>query len=190
MKFVVPGLIACLLVSYPFIVFFGLNVMPMSYLGGFFVLLALVRLVFIKSTNKPTPIQPMLTVLLLMVGLHAVFSNDPAGLRIYPVAVNAILLMIFAISLFEEKTVIERLARITEPDLPPSGVRYTRKVTIVWCVFFLLNGLAALYTVLFADMKVWTLYNGVIAYLLMGLLFLGEWIVRLRVRRAFDVESP
>jgi uncharacterized membrane protein len=40
----------------------------------------------------------------------------------------------------------------------------------------------ALYTALFTSMATWTLYNGLIAYLLMGLLFAGEYLVRLRVK--------
>ena len=40
----------------------------------------------------------------------------------------------------------------------------------------------ALYTALYADMKIWALYNGLIAYLLMGALFAGEYLVRLRVK--------
>ena len=35
---------------------------------------------------------------------------------------------------------------------------------------------------LWAPLAWWTLYNGLIAYLLMGLLFAAEWLVRQRVR--------
>jgi len=34
-----------------------------------------------------------------------------------------------------------------------------------------------------APLSWWTLYTGLIAYGLMGLLFAGEWLVRQRVRR-------
>jgi uncharacterized membrane protein len=77
---------------------------------------------------------------------------------------------------------IERIARIREPNLPDAAVRYTRIVTEVWCLFFVLNAVA-LYTALAADIEVWALYNGVIAYVLMGLLFAGEYLVRRRVQR-------
>ena len=40
----------------------------------------------------------------------------------------------------------------------------------------------ALATALWASDKTWALYNGLIAYLLMGALFAGEWLVRGRVR--------
>jgi len=36
---------------------------------------------------------------------------------------------------------------------------------------------------IWAPLSWWTLYTGLIAYGLMGLLFAGEWLVRQRVRR-------
>lgn len=78
---------------------------------------------------------------------------------------------------------IERFARLHEPDLPESGVRYTRKVTFVWCAFFILNGAAALWTALQASLELWALYNGLIAYVLMGALLGGEFLVRGFVRK-------
>ena len=77
---------------------------------------------------------------------------------------------------------IERFARLQEPEFSDTAIAYTRKVTMVWCGFFVLNGSASLYTALFTDMATWTLYNGLIAYLLLGLLFIGEYLVRLRVK--------
>jgi uncharacterized membrane protein len=70
---------------------------------------------------------------------------------------------------------------LREPNLPPEGVRYTRKVTLVWCGFFIGNGAMALFTVLHGDMHLWTLWNGMVAYILMGTLMAAEWLVRQRV---------
>jgi len=33
-------------------------------------------------------------------------------------------------------------------------------------------------------MALWTLWNGLLSYLLIGLLMAGEWLVRQRIRRA------
>ena len=77
---------------------------------------------------------------------------------------------------------VERLARLREPELPDSAIRYTRQVTQVWCLFFMLNGLIAASLTLWAPLSWWTLYNGLIAYGLMGLLFAIEWLIRQKVR--------
>ncbi|HFC3024557.1 TPA: hypothetical protein ACFIR0_000119 [Neisseria gonorrhoeae] len=47
----------------------------------------------------------------------------------YPVLVNLMMLAVFGSSLFAGQTVIEKLARLQQPDLPEKAVRYTRRVT-------------------------------------------------------------
>ena len=90
------------------------------------------------------------------------------------------MLVLFFVSLLRPPTIIERIARFKDPNLPDAAIRYTRNVTIIWCVFFILNGGAALYTTLYTSLETWALYNGVISYVLMGLLFAGEYLVRKR----------
>ncbi len=112
-----------------------------------------------------------------------VFAMDSqTTLYYYPVLINLILFVLFGHSVLYPPTVIERIARLREPDLPASGVAYTRKVTLVWLGFFLLNGSLALITAVIGNVELWSLYNGLIAYLLMGLLFAGEFLVRRQVR--------
>ncbi|QGY28723.1 hypothetical protein [Pantoea cypripedii] len=101
----------------------------------------------------------------------------------YPVVVNALLLLLFASSLWRGMPLVERIARLREPQLPARAVRYTRRVTQVWCGFFIFNGGVALMTCLLADLRIWTLWNGCISYLLMGSLMAGEWLLRQRVRK-------
>lgn len=109
--------------------------------------------------------------------------DDPLLLRGYPVLLSLVLLAVFAASLRSGMPVIERLARLREPELPDSAVRYTRQVTRVWALFFAVNAALAAGLALWAPLSWWALYTGLIAYLLMGLLFAGEWLVRQRVRR-------
>lgn len=78
---------------------------------------------------------------------------------------------------------VERLARLQYPQLSAQGVRYTRRVTQIWCGFFILNGSVALITAQIGDMALWSAWNGMIAYLLMGALMAGEWLVRRRVMK-------
>ncbi len=104
-------------------------------------------------------------------------------LQMYPVLVSAIFLSVFGYSLISPPPIIERIARLSEPDLPPSAIIYTRRVTQVWCLFFIINGSISLGTVFLASPTVWYLYNGVVSYLLIGLLFGAEYLVRLRFKR-------
>jgi uncharacterized membrane protein len=118
---------------------------------------------------------------LLLLGF-AVWANVLLPLKLYPVLVNIALLSVFVYSLVFPPSVAERLARLREPDLPSAAISYTRRVTQVWCGFFAANGTIALITALWSSTGVWWVYNGLIAYLLMGVLFAGEYCVRLYVR--------
>jgi uncharacterized membrane protein len=113
----------------------------------------------------------------------ASFWLDSSGaVRYYPVLVNAALLVVFATSLVSPPSVIERIARLSDPDLPPAAVLYTRGVTGVWACFFVLNGAAAFYTARFTTLETWALYNGLIAYVLIGTLFAIEFAIRTVVK--------
>ncbi|WP_121172503.1 hypothetical protein [Kushneria sinocarnis] len=131
-----------------------------------------------------TPHRGRYFFMMVILTLLALFGHAETGMRAWPVVINLSLAGIFASSLRAGRIpLIERLARRSEPGLPPSGVRYTRRVTLVWCGFFTLNALIALLTALAGSHDVWLGYNGGISYLLTGLLMLGEWCVRRRVRR-------
>ncbi|MDR2678974.1 MAG: hypothetical protein LBB51_06005 [Zoogloeaceae bacterium] len=117
-----------------------------------------------------------------MLGGMAFLRQSEQFLFYYPVCVNLFFFLVFAMSLTRKQSLIEHLARRMEPDLSAAGVRYTKKVTQAWCVFFALNGAIAWWSV-GAGGEVWSLYNGGIAYLLMGLMFAGEWLIRRHVKR-------
>ena len=81
---------------------------------------------------------------------------------------------------------VERFARAHQPpELMPELAGYCRRVTIVWSAFLATNAFASLALALFAPLASWALYTGLICYVLMGLLFAAEWLVRQgRVRAA------
>ena len=117
-----------------------------------------------------------------VLALVATVFNQAMPLKLYPALVNLVMLMVFGLSLRFPPTVVERLARLQQPDLPAAGVRYTRRVTQVWCAFFILNGSLATVTAVWASDQVWVLYNGFLAYVMIAVLFAGEWLVRQRVK--------
>ena len=119
----------------------------------------------------------------LLLVVCALWLNAILPLKFYPVVVNSTLLGLFAYSLLFPPSIIERWARLRNAELPARAISYTRRVTQVWCIFFAINGAVALITALWASAAVWTAYNGIVAYLLMGLLFAGEYCVRWRFKR-------
>ena len=78
----------------------------------------------------------------------------------------------------ENQTIIERLARLQDPNLPEEGVRYTRKVTQLWCGVFMLNIAISTLLIIAEQFAWWAIYTGVIAYVIMGVVMGGEWLFR------------
>lgn len=173
------GIIGFLIISYPIAVYFGI-----AYLEPWKMALILLLVLFARLLTMQN--DQIWNRLLLLLGLIycviALWDNDLITLRFYPVLISFSLFVIFSTSLFYPPPIIERLARLQHPNLPEQGVRYTRKVTLVWCVFFMLNGLIATATALWSSFAFWSLYNGFISYLLMGLLMSIEYGVRIRTQ--------
>lgn len=165
-------------VLYPFAVHYGLgHFAPWQFavlLGALWLARAL------SAPRRPGGLWLALAVLAFC-GVLAL-ADSAQLLRWYPVLISLGMLGLFGTSLLHGMPLAERLARLREPELPPRAVRYTRRVTQAWCVFFLANGLIAAALALWGSQAWWTLYNGLIAYLAMGLLFAIEWLIRQRVR--------
>ena len=160
-------------------VYLGLQWLPVNQLSLILVALLAGRLL-IKSPISHLKYPIFFAIALLVI---AATTSNELLVKFYPVLMNLGMLAIFGHSLLVPPSIVERLARIREPDLAPEGVAYTRKVTLAWCVFFVLNAAIAAYTALYTELEVWTLYNGLIAYLLMGSLMAIEFCVRIYVRR-------
>ncbi|WP_250460494.1 hypothetical protein [Microbulbifer litoralis] len=173
-------ILALIVALYPLAVYFGIQYLSLESLLCLLLAIACLRLLVGGNNGKIG--AKLVAAALAIVAALSWLRGDSSGLLWYPVLCNGILLTVFAYSLRQPQTVIERLARLREPDLPPEGVAYTRRVTQVWCVFFVLNGSLAAATVLHGDMRLWTLYNGLVSYTLMGLLLAGEWLLRRRLR--------
>ncbi|WP_232347713.1 hypothetical protein [Gilliamella sp. M0364] len=118
----------------------------------------------------------------MLLALISWIFNEFQFLLYYPVTTNLLFLIFFGYSLYQPQNIIEKFARLKEGNLTPSTIKYTRKVTICWCLLFILNGSIALITCFINDMYWWTIYNGLISYIFTGLLMGGEWIVRQKLK--------
>ncbi len=117
----------------------------------------------------------------IALALASIWRGSSSAMLYYPVLANAVMLVAFGGSLFSPPTVVERIARLRDKDLPAQALPYLRRVTAAWCVFFILNGGLALYTATASSFETWALYNGLIAYILIGAMFAGELLIRMRV---------
>jgi uncharacterized membrane protein len=168
--------------GYPFLVYFSLGSIPPTALvltGLGLIGLRMLGLRGMEPTNRW-----IIAFALAGSGLLLLMTWKPEmAARAYPIAVSLAVAAVFALSLRFPPSIVERIARLSEPDLPPKGVAYTRRVTGVWAVFLLFNAGISGATAAWGSLAVWTLWNGFLSYVAMGLLFAGEYLVRKRVRR-------
>ena len=183
MKVVIRIVLISLTVLYPLGVFFGLRYFDPRALVLLLIIIAGIRLLSIENS----PLNHWLWLpLLTIIGLWTWVGQTDIGLKMYPVFVNVSFLTLFGWSLINPPSMVERFARVKQANLPVEAIPYTKKVTVVWCVFFVFNGSVSLITCFWASDEIWALYNGLIAYILMALLFSSEWLIRQRVMRTHN----
>lgn len=125
---------------------------------------------------------PIFIMLLVILIFH--YTNWIVA-KYYPVIVNFVLFCIFFGSTFSEETVIQKMAKLMEPNIKPKALEYTRRLTYIWSIFMLANFFISLATVFMSE-KVWAIYNGFLSYMLVGVFFIIEYMVRINFKKKYD----
>lgn len=100
-------------------------------------------------------------------------------ITLLPVLAYCALFILFASTLRPEHTpMISRFAQLEQGTLSTELRIYTRRLTVIWCAFFVAMAVLALVLAAWASERVWFLHTFVISYLLVALLFLGEFAYR------------
>ena len=187
---------------YPICVFVALVIfkLPLKILSLCAIALAVALFLSVSAKNRKKGFdwKPIGTSVLFFAAGALCFLTDKAiFLKLYPVAVDFILLISFGSTLILKPNMVFRFATLADKSIKGSFHekqvdRYCKKVTIVWCMFFIFNATIATITV-FSDKifgistenadRIWSLYNGGISYILIGILFAAEFIVRKSVDR-------
>ncbi len=178
LKLIINTLLTLTSIAYPIIWLFKGNVnllFVLPYIMGILWLL--------KGVTQAVRFQRFfaffMSILLIIIGL----TRSIETMYFYPILISGLMLAIFGGSLFSKQSIIESFARLKTPELPDIAISYTRKVTQVWCVFFVINILITLFFIWQKNDELWAIYTGFISYILMGILILGEWLVRQKVMR-------
>lgn len=175
-----------LLALYPFIIYFGIRVLPPSFFGILLAVIVAARFAALKRADRALAL-PVLA-LLLFYAVAAASLGRTDALLYYPVLVNLMLFILFVASVVNGDPLLLRLVRARGIPMSRFGPRYLTLLTVVWAGFFAVNCLVALWTTT-ASMEIWALYNGLISYLLVGLLLGAEWIFRRHYKRRLGL-SP
>jgi uncharacterized membrane protein len=171
---------ALLTFAYPFLIYLGLERLGPRRLALLVAALLAVRGLWLLRGRPIRELRAFVLPALIVGALvgAAAWLDDARLILALPVAINGVLLVAFARTLRRGPSMIERFARLQRSDLSDEEMRYCRSVTVVWCAFFVLNGAVAAALAAFGSLAAWTLYTGAISYVLMGILFAAEFIVR------------
>jgi uncharacterized membrane protein len=162
---------------YPALIYFGLKHFSPKLVG---IILGATLLIRCSSSGNPQAIKRACVCWVgpaLLCVLSAIV-NDPRWMLYLPVFFSATMLMSFGVTLLHPPSLVETMARLSVPDLTSEEAAYCRRMTQFWAVFFLVNGSIALWTVWGGSLKKWALYNGLVAYLLVGGIFAAEFLYR------------
>ena len=103
------------------------------------------------------------------------------------VAIHAALAIMFGLTLRRgQEPLITALARRVHGGLSPGMAAYSRKVTVIWSLYFLLMGTISIGLFLFAPFEAWALFANLLTPLAMVLLFVGEFLLRYRLHPEFE----
>lgn len=103
-------------------------------------------------------------------------------LKFYPPVCNLFVFLVFFISLFKKETIIQKIAKALDGELSKNQITYTRYVTYAWCILTFFNFVISIWTIFLSD-KIWLLFNCCISYILIGLLFIIEYLIRIILRK-------
>ena len=185
-------------VLYPVLVFVLLVVYkaPVRIISLCAVALALV--LFLSATGnaskgrggrrKLNPKNLISSIFFLLAGSLCFATNSALFLKLYPLAVCGTFFFVFAMSLASPPNIIFRFATLQDKSILGSPFKgrvesYCKKVTLVWCGFFVLNSLAAAWTAFYGSERAWAVYNGGLSYIIMGLIFAVEFFIRKKVNK-------
>jgi uncharacterized membrane protein len=169
----IAAIFTTIICLHPLFIYFGLKLYS-SRLVALFIGIFITVHFLVKEKAMYQVHLLMFFLIIIVICVLSMFLNSNIFILYLPCFISASLLASFGSSLLYPPTTVETFARMLVSELSPEEIVYCRRVTMIWILFFLLNGTTALYTACCTSLALWSLYNGLIAYIIMGLLFGAE----------------
>jgi len=186
-------------IMYPILVFCALVVfkLPIRYLSIGIIIFAIIYSV-INSRNykgKHTAALFISPLILCVIGVLSLCLDDsPVFIKMYPALAALAYLTIMVTSFFFPPPLAYYFIDIFDKSIKTKIPKklfddFCFKASVVWCVFFFIDGIIAVITVYLGSDLVWGIYNGGITYCIMGLIFVGEFIVLKTIEKKYRPEK-
>ena len=185
MKILQGAAITLVFLAYPFLVYLGIE------RGFVWLAPAIFSAVFLyqgyRAKTAGTRIRKGLLGILLLVG--AVYLQTFTA-KVMPVLIQLLLLVFFGRTLWQGPPLIESFVRLQFSDIPKELLDYCQQLTWLWTGFFAFNAVVCTALAVWGSDRWWALYNGLIIYLLIGLLTAGEYVYRHFRFPGLDIPDP
>ena len=171
--------VGLLLLLYPLLVYFGIQRLEPRWLGLLFATVYLLRLITVARHWW----QRAVLLGVMSLGAFVLWQvNSEILLLLMPFFISLGFASYFGYTLWRPPSIPTRIATLEyNGNLPVVVERYTIAITRLWCGFLIINACIALATALFFSREVWALYNGLIAYIAIGMLFALEYSYRILI---------
>jgi len=136
---------------------------------------------FLYVFSGPRPSRPSVAALVVIcaITLAGLLFQTSLPVVLFPLAINVALFIVFGRTLINgREALITRFARLERDDLPDVVVRYTSRLTAVWCGVFALLALEVVLLAVLASPEVWSLFVNLLNYIFVGTLFVLEYVYR------------
>jgi uncharacterized membrane protein len=171
------AVIALAVASYPFVLVAGLDHLAARTISAGALAILLAAFAF-SGTGRKRLVSLLIRrfgILLVLLAI-ATATDEPVLLKLLPSLTSLWLLATFALTLRERHSMVEQFAIASHEAFPDFLLPYCRRVTWVWCGFFLANAIAGIVLAIAGTPRAWALYTGALSYVLVGLLAAGEYV--------------
>lgn len=182
-------LIFAAIVSYPFVIHY--LVLNEYYQQASFYILTVVFLLVVQNIIQGHKWLAFILIVLTLSFAITLWLDSKMVVFLPPILIPIALAYIFGKTLIGNNTAfITVLAqKIRNTDIGEREIKYTRNVTKIWFLFFIICIIEAILLAYFADVATWSFFTNFVNYILIAALFIIEYSVRRIVLNDLDHPS-
>jgi uncharacterized membrane protein len=179
MKTILGAISALFLIASPWVLYWTLTQHGVGVAAALLIGWVIVRTIPILLAAKREQRIAALQLPAIALGFACIgwVSDNGTWLLVLPSATQGAFGLAFLRSL-SSTPLIEHFARMVKPELRPAELAHCRTWTRIWGVYLLALAALGLALARWATLTVWTVYVGIVSYVLVAVLFAIEYVIR------------
>ena len=179
MKTILGAISALFIIASPWVLYWTLSLHQVGIAAALLIGWVIVRTIPILIAARREQRIAALQLPAIALGFAGIgwISDNGTWMLVPPSATQAAFGLAFLRSL-SGTPLIEHFARMVKPELRAAELAHCRSWTGIWGIYLLVLAAIGLALARWATLAVWTVYVGVVAYVLVALLFAVEYVIR------------